>query len=148
MAARRLVIVMLVLLFVSTLAAALIPAPDTGDETETTRTTEPTAKPAGRELARSIDAAAKRSATIRIAVGDQLTLTVRSPRPDQVEIARLGQLEDVAPTSPARFDLLPADPGDYAVRLLGAGRVIGRIEVAEAAEKLSESRRGSGRSGS
>jgi hypothetical protein len=139
MAARRLVIVMLVLLFVSTLAAALVPAPESEDA-ETTRTTQtPAEEPAGREVVARLDAADERAPAIRMKAGDRLALTVRSPRPDQVEIRGLGQLEDVDPASPARFDLIPTAAGSYPIRLLGAGREVGRIAV-------SESRRRSGRS--
>ena len=41
----------------------------------------------------------------------------------------LGQLEDLAPGSPARFNLLFAEPGTYTVRLIEADRPIGRIIV-------------------
>jgi hypothetical protein len=76
--------------------------------------------------------------TVRIRDGDQLALVVRHRRPDEVEIARLGVLEDVDPLSPARFDLLPPE-GRYAVRLLEERRQIGEIVVRPA-------RRTSGRS--
>jgi hypothetical protein len=148
MAARRLVFVMLVLLFISTLAAALVPAPDTDEEPESTQrsTTEATARPTGQRRAETVDAAAKRPATIRVTAGDQLALAVRSPRAEQVEIAGLGQLEDADPAVPARFDLLLTGPGVYAVRFLGSERLIARIEVGEPARELSESGRRSGRS--
>ncbi|MGH2953161.1 MAG: hypothetical protein ACRDK9_03940 [Solirubrobacterales bacterium] len=145
MAARRLVIVMLVLLFVSTLAAALVPPPET-DDPETRRTTETTEGPRGRQISRTLDAGAAQPQTIRLKIGDQLALTVRSPRPVQVELAGLGQLEDVDPASPARFNLFPSEPGEHAVRLLGSGRVIGRIVIGERTGEVSESRRRAGRS--
>lgn len=145
MAARRLVIVMLVLLFVSTLAAALVPVdPPTRDEVGSEPSTA-AAPPAGKRVTRAIDAGAKRERRIAIAAGDQLALTVRSPRSEQVEIAGLGELEDVDPDAPARFDLLPTQPGDHAVRLLGDGRVIATIEVAALDRELSESGRRSGK---
>jgi hypothetical protein len=130
-AARRLVILMLVLLGVSTIAAALVPVErDAGTEGTTTTPTPAEKRDAGGELVlESIDAQAKDPQVIRIELGDQLDLRVTSRRNDQVEIPRVGELEDVGPDAPARFDLLPFEAGDYVVRLVEAGRRIGRIEV-------------------
>jgi hypothetical protein len=131
-AARRLVIVMLVLLGVSTLAAALVPVErdSAGDETTTTATeTGKDAEPTGDLLRQSIDADARKPKTIVMSLGDQLELAVRSCRADQAEIAALGELEDVHPDAPARFDLLPFATGTYAVRLVDADRRVGEIEV-------------------
>ncbi len=133
MAARRLVIVMLMLLGVSTLAAALAPprserTASTSTTTSTTQATPPT--PAGGELVRgTIDAQAKRQQRIRIGLGDQLSLEVRSTRVVQVEIARLGLTDSAAPLSPARFDLLAERQGSFEVRLQESRREIGVIEV-------------------
>jgi len=130
MAARRLVIVMLMLLGVSTLAAAL--APPRSERTASTSTTTSTtqATPAGGELVRgTIDAQAKRQQRIRIGLGDQLSLEVRSTRVVQVEIARLGLTDSAAPLSPARFDLLAERQGSFEVRLQESRREIGVIEV-------------------
>jgi hypothetical protein len=147
MAARRLVIVMLVLLFVSTLAAALVPAPE-GDEEETSTPIEPAAgRPSARTVVQTIDADARRPKPIRLSRGDRLVLTVRSPRPTQVEIGGLGQLEDADPESPARFDLLLDEPGEYGIRLVRPPETIGRIVVEKPSEDLSGSRRRAGRSG-
>ena len=148
MAARRLVLLMLVLLFMSSLAAALVPVEtDRDDDTRTTRTTREPPEPRGRLLGRTIEAGAERPARIEIELGDQLSLTVRGERPGEVEIPRLGELESVDPDAPARFDLLPPEPGSYAVRLVEPGSVIARIEVGEPArDGVSESGRRAGRS--
>ena len=131
MAARRLVIVMLVLLGVSTVAAALVPVErQAGDEeTTTSTTTGANTEPRGALLRRSIDANARTPKTIVMRVGDQLELAVRFRRADQVEIPALGELEDVDPDTPARFDLLPFERGRYSVRLVEAERRIGAIDV-------------------
>jgi hypothetical protein len=132
-AARRLVIVMLVLLGVSTLAAALAPMEQDGpdeDTTTTTTTTDPGVEPSGRLLHRRIPARRQRGRRIRVEVGDQLALAVASRHTDQVEIPDLGELEDVFPDTPARFDLLLSEPGRHAVRLVTADRTVGRVEVA------------------
>jgi hypothetical protein len=130
MAARRLVALMLVLLAVSTLAAALTaPAPE-----REPRTTEDAGEPrsrnrSGRLIEGALDASSRRPDTVEVQSGDQLALTVRSPIPGQVEIPAFGLLEDVAPRAPARFDLLLERPGRFEVRLAGRGRLIGAIVV-------------------
>lgn len=136
MAARRLLILMLVLLGVSTLAAALVPPQ--GEEQQATSTDTTTGRPTragedrgppGRLIKRTIRVAPHGADTVRIHRYDQLALTVRSGVADQVEIPAFGQLDDLTPEAPARFNLLPDRTGTFAVRLVSAGRVIGRIEV-------------------
>jgi hypothetical protein len=135
MAARRLVIVLLVMLAISTLAAALVPAPRRGEDagtnrTETGRTSrskEEERIPRGKLVQRSIDAAAKRPARLRVVVGDQLALLVRSPRADQVEIRTFGLIEPVSPDAPARLDVLVDRAGRFRVLLGEADRTVGTI---------------------
>lgn len=139
MAARRLLILMVLLLVVSTLAAALVPPPQSqreGSETETT-TTEPRPERKqpqrrGRLIERTVDVSPRGPETIRMRRGDELTLTVRSDVPDQVEIPAFGRIEDVGPGDPARFDLLPAVTGIFDARLLDARRVVARLRVSPA----------------
>jgi hypothetical protein len=139
-AARRLVILMLVLLGVSTIAAALVPVDrDAGtDETTTTTTSTPAEKrddSGGKLVPGFIDAASRKPEVVRIELGDQLALRVTSRRNAEVEIPRIGELEDVGPDAPARFDLLPFEAGRYAVRLVEPRRTIGRIEVRRPAKE-------------
>ena len=123
---------MLVLLAISSLAALLVPPPEQPSPPpgETT-TTAP--RSAGREqgdlVRATIDASRTRPQTVRIRLGDQLVLRVSSARPDEVEIPRLGALEDVDPDAPASLDLRPTAPGRYPVRLVERRRTIGRILV-------------------
>jgi hypothetical protein len=150
MAARRLILILLVLLFVSSLAAALVPIDRSGDSTSTSTTTE-VAKtpPEGREIIKRIDARERKPETIRMRVGDQLRLTVDGRAPDQVEIPRLDLLEPVDLGAPARFDLLADEPGTYLIRLLEARRTIGRLVVrpAKRATEKDGKRRGASESG-
>lgn len=150
MAARRLLILLLVLLAVSTLATLAIDPPREDEpvtETETaTRPTELTKAPdAGRQLEAAIEAGGKKVKVLPIAVGDQLRLRVLTPRSDQVEIPALGLVEPVSASGPAIFDLLLDQPGNYAVRLIDAGRVIGRLEVTREAPPEPAPKRGNGR---
>jgi hypothetical protein len=133
-AARRLLILMLVLLGVSTLAAALVPVdPDAlRDESTTTSTSTATRAATGKLVRASIDADKRNSQTVRVQVGDQLQLRVESPkRADEVEIPALDELEDVDPDAPAHFDLLLFVEGRFPVRLVDADRQIGAIEVSK-----------------
>ena len=140
MAARRLMIVMVVLLGMSALAAALAPRPQGGDESTTTTTTakrehrEPTG---GQLIERTIDAQSKRPQTITVPVGDQLSLRVKSSRPGEVEIPDLGLLENVTPVDPARFDVLASSKGRHELRLVGSERPVGLLEFGD-----SEAKRG------
>jgi hypothetical protein len=130
-AARRLLILMLVLLGVSTVAAALVPVDrDAGGDDTTITSTSTAEPPTGKLVEKSIEANAEEPRTIRLHVGDQLQLRVKSPkRADEVEIPALDELEDVDPDADAHFDLLLFEKGRYPVRLVEAKRKIGTIVV-------------------
>ena len=140
MAARRLILVMLVLLVLSSAVAALIPVDRAErDETTTQATTTPQPEPSGELVEARINGDSVNPKRIPVPKGDQLTLTVSASRPGAVEIEALGVFEDVDRFLPAVIDLLPFDRGTYPVRLLpdaepGTGRVIGRIVVRGARE--------------
>jgi hypothetical protein len=134
-AARRLIMVMLVLLELSSILAALVPVErnrpgDDSSSSTTTTTRAPAPVPSGELVRRTIAADDPTPERIKLGLGDQLELTVTTAKlPDQVEIPAFGQLDDVDPDFPARFDLLALEPGSFAVRLVDAGRVVARIEV-------------------
>ena len=140
MAARRLILAMLVLLVLSTVLATLVPVDRDGvgdDTSSTTTTTEPEspAIAAGELVRRSIAADDPTPERIELERGDQLELTVTSSKlADQVEIPAFSGLENVNPDFPARFDLLALETGSFPVRLSEAERVIARIEVGAGAE--------------
>ena len=134
MVARRLIAVLVVLLVVSSFAAALLPDPATdepGTTQSTTRESRGTTahRPGGRLVHVTLDADAPRPRPVSLRVGDQLALRVRSSRPDQVEVRGFGQLATVDRFTPANFDLLAFDLGTFPVRLVEAGRTIGTIIV-------------------
>jgi hypothetical protein len=52
---------------------------------------------------------------VRLAQGRETTLHVSVKRRGQVEIPRLGLIDDAEPLTPARFDLLVSAPGRYPV---------------------------------
>jgi hypothetical protein len=126
MAARRLLIVMLVLLGLSTLAAALVPQGtlNEGDTTGTT-TTQPTAttatppNPAFLRPTKITVGGKKFPVVSPVDVGSQLTLLVRSRFPTQIAIPEFGLVGFATPETPARFELLVDTPGTFGI-LFGA----------------------------
>lgn len=136
MAARRLLILMLVVLAVSTFGAALIaPRPERGSGTATTTTQRdrspmPARDAPGLLIEARVQTGTPRAETIHLQPGDQLELTVRSRTAGQVEIPRFGLLEDVGHNQAARFSLLLGEPSSFEVRLAGSGRTVAHVEVA------------------
>jgi hypothetical protein len=132
-AARRLVIVMLVLLAVSTLAAAFLPPPHPDSTTTTeTRRRGPRPKPvpvppSGLLLASRMHLTARTPKTVRVELGDELRLSVAAPFGDDVEIPRLGLTAAVTPFAPAQFDLFAGELGSFGVRGVDSGLPGGRI---------------------
>lgn len=144
MAARRLIVVMLILLGISTLLAALLPdrVPQSEDEqtaSQTTSTPSETTAAAPPEPCKTVlkcfelDADEKKIAVIPVEAGDQLVLEVAYSADDLVEIGELGFIDVVGPGNPATFDIFTDRPGTYGIRLVDAARTIGRIEVTEPA---------------
>lgn len=149
MAARRLLIVMLILLGLSTLAAALVPPQALREDTTTGSTTEETEtnptdtgpsgvvlpqqriKVGGRKVpVLSCPASLRRARRCKpIKVDDQLTLVVSSRKADQLEMPAFGLVDAVGPNEPARFEILFQSAGSYKIRFVSTGRIAARIEV-------------------
>ena len=137
MAARRLLIVLLVLLGLSTLAAALVPqrtlneGGTTGTTTTQATTTAPSATPNPAFLRPTkITVGGKKFPVVSpIHVGDQLRLLVRSRFPAEIEIPEFGLLGFASPDAPARFELLPDTPGTFGILFADSGKPAGQIEV-------------------
>lgn len=151
MAARRLLVAMLVMLAISMVAAALVPRPQPAPDAGSTSTSAEATKAGGggRFVRASINTGDRRARTVRLRVGDQLALRVVSSRDHLIELHGLGETESVARLAPARFDLLATRPGTYPVRLVEGGS-IGRIVVARGRgtgtdRKPPTGERGSGR---
>jgi hypothetical protein len=138
MPVRRLLIVMLILLGLSTLAAALVPShpvrnggtDSTAVSVASTATDTLDAAPKGKnELGVTAKVGNGPIKVIPIHVGDQIALILYSKRADELEIPALGLVEAVGPNLPARFDLLITQAGDYGIRYVEADRVVARITV-------------------
>jgi len=123
MAARRLLIVMLVLLGLSTLAAALIPQRtlNDGDATGTTTTQPATTapgtvpNPAFLRPTKITVGGKKFPIVSPVDVGSQLTLLVRSRFPSEIAIPGFGLIGFATPNTPARFALLADTPGTFGI---------------------------------
>jgi hypothetical protein len=142
MAARRLLIVMLILLGLSTLAAALVPqrAPRNGATTGTTTTQSipTTPMPITDVLppVAEITVGGKKFPVVApVHVGHQLTLLVRSRPPKEISIPEFGLIGFATQDTPARFELLPSTPGTFGILFAASGKVVGRIEVVERSPK-------------
>jgi hypothetical protein len=135
MAARRLLIVMLILLGLSTLAAALVPQHSLrGGTTSDTTTTQPTTTQTETSPAfvppTKISVGGKKFPIVSpVKVGEQLILLVGSPFPTQLEIPEFGLVGFAAPQAPARFELLPTAPGTFGILFAPSGKVAAQIRV-------------------
>jgi hypothetical protein len=142
MAARRLLIVMLLLLGLSTLAAALIPQSGLreGETTEsttqtTTTNTETSPSPVYVPPTKITVGGRKFPVVSPVHVGDQFTLLVRSRVPIEIEIPEFGQLAFAAPDAPARFELLASTPGTFGILFASTGKVAAQIRVVPPGKK-------------
>ena len=162
MAARRLLIVMLVLLGLSTLAAALVPqhslrdTDTTGTTTQPTTTTTPAPPPPGRSLSAGIVVGGKKIPVVAgpvcrkeepkcqpsIHVGDQISLQVLSRRGQvSLEIPSFGLIGVATANAPAFFNLLPQEVGTIGILFTATNKVAARIKVLPVKAAEAESRK-------
>jgi hypothetical protein len=149
MAARRLLIVMLILLGLSTLAAALVPQHTlrNGTTTGTTTPSVPTTPtvpitnivPPVAEIA----VGGKKFPVVPVHVGDQFTLLVHSRRPRELAIPEFGLVGFATPDTPARFELLPNAPGTFGILFTGSGKPAGQIDVVKRPAKKKGAKKNS-----
>jgi hypothetical protein len=149
MAARRLLIVMLILLGLSTLAAALVPQHDlrggtTGSTTTQQTQSTTTARPNGRALTAKIlvgkkvpvvagPVCVKRKPRCEpIHVGDQLSLKVFATKQTELEIRSFGLIGVAGKTAPALFQLLFNEATNIGIVSTSTGQPAAKIEVLSA----------------
>jgi hypothetical protein len=149
MAARRLLIVLLVLLGISTLAAALVPQHSLRRErtartpTRPAATPPPTAAVPGRTLAAKVVVGRHQVPVVAgpvcrkgeakcdqpIHVGDQLVLLVYAKPAAQLAVPSFGEVGFASPNAPASFELLLRAPGTIGVVFAGSDRVAAKVVV-------------------
>jgi hypothetical protein len=130
--ARRLLIFVAVLMGLTALAAGLATPPPRAPKDTEGPVIGTSVKPATPPVEATLSLSEPR--TIAVDEGDQLQLSVQGDALDAVEIAGLGQLQAIAPDTPAAFDILADRAGTYPIRLLGADRRVGRLRVTPARE--------------
>ena len=140
MATRRLIALMIVLLFLSSLAAALVPVreEDRRDETGTELTKpeqQPRTEQADGALVRATVAAGGKPETVEVAVGDQLQLRVTAKQADTFELVGLSGTEDAAPNAPAYFDVLIPEAATFRLRSVTTGKAVAFVEATPPAKK-------------
>ena len=99
------------------------PGPPTVTPTPSSRPEEPVSFEAAKDESR------------RVRAGEAATLEVAVTEPGNVEIPDLGLSAPAAPLTPARFEVLPAEPGDYEIVFTAAGagtEPAGRLVVTSA----------------
>src|SRR5258705_8823332 len=141
MAARRLLIIMVILLGISTLATALLPPRSARDgsttgtrATTTTTPTSPEPVPGAKALQAAITVGGKTIPVVdcpakpnpkhkcsRIRVGDQLSLFVYSRAPTELTIPAFGLVQEATPSAPARFELLFTAARSYGIEFTDSG---------------------------
>src|SRR3954451_24187821 len=144
MAARRLLIVMLILLGLSTLAAALVPQRTLNDgTTSTTRSvaTVPTVPAGTLPPVAEIIVGGKKFPVVPVHVGDQFTLLVRSRHPNEIAIPEFGLIGFATAGTPARFELLPNAPGTFGILFAASGKPAGQIEVVQRTGKKKKKKK-------
>jgi len=129
--ARRLLVLTAVLLLLMTVATVLAPQPEPSLPPQGA-----SALPAGEDVERTISAADGESTRVPVRRGDLLELEVEVDAGDDlmdaVLLERLDRIEAIEPKTPARFTMLVEAPaGIYPIRLLGADRRIGMIEISD-----------------
>lgn len=143
MRSRRLLLVVVVLMGLTALAASV--APRDGVLRQPPRPTPtptpaapaapaPGAEPRGRiapvEKTITVDPGA-RAPRIVAEVGALVTIIVEGDAIDAVNVADLTDHAVIAPESPARIELLADRPGMYPITLIDAERTIGQLDVRE-----------------
>jgi hypothetical protein len=141
MLGRRILVLMLILLGLTALAASVAPRPQVaprGGLASPSPSPVPTATPSAAAVAgestiveRTLRAdEGSRPARVRARVGDTVRLTVGAEQVmDTVRVEGFEKLDPVEPDAPATFELFAEEPGEYPISLLESGRRIGRLEI-------------------
>jgi hypothetical protein len=130
MVARRLLIVLAVLLGLTTLAAGVAPRPSLDPDRGAVPPGNPAPAQATGRVARTLDAAATGQHVVA-KVGQTVVLTVRSSVLRTVSLAEVG-VRTAEPDSPAQFEMFADVPGMYPIELLDPEQRIGTLEIRKA----------------
>jgi hypothetical protein len=136
---RRLVILVVVLMGLTALAASVAPPPETprrtpgGTPPRTPSPATPTPEPvaASEVVVGRLDATPPPGALprVRAHVGATVRLDVTGDVVDAVVVTGLPAIEPIDPSTPAQLELTPDRPGEFRIRLQDAARDIGVLDV-------------------
>lgn len=128
MVARRLLIVLAVLLGLTALAAGVAPrerlGSDSGSPPAAAATPEQTATGT---ISKTLDAGSTGQRVV-VRVGQTLELTVKSDTLETVNLAEYGD-QTAEPDSPAHWEVYADTPGSYGIVLGDSGMRIGTVEI-------------------
>ena len=133
MLGRRFLLLVAVLMGLTALAASLAPREPLirdGDRRGATPTPTATPQPAPAEALQPIERTiftSENPARVAVHEGQTVQLTVRGSEVDTVML--LDQIEPIEADSPAQFELLADEPGEYPIELVDADRRIGTLVV-------------------
>jgi hypothetical protein len=131
MLARRLLILLAVLMGLTALAAGVAPRrPLPPADGPSSSPEAATAAPAQRPLERTLSADEPSSRKIVVRRGRLVRLTIEGDIVDSVQIGELAVLS-LDPDSPVQFELIADEPGSYPITLVDAQRRLGVVEVEE-----------------
>jgi hypothetical protein len=143
MLARRLLLLIAVLLVAGAFASAIAPRNTArNDRTDgrtattapaTTPATAPATTPGTTVEAELPGVTGGKTKTVRAHVGDLIDLTVRVPGPDTVTIQGYDEVQPADLDNPARFSFFADHEGAFDVTVEEAGTVAGRLEIEPAA---------------
>ena len=132
MQARRILLVLAILLLVTAAAASVVPvpeetvperpdqAPPEHPQDRVPEAVEPPAEVGGGATEVEFSARGKPH-TEQVEPDAHVIVTVEAPRPGEVELAGLGRIAPVAPPTPGTFDLFTDRPGRFPVLYIPAG---------------------------
>ena len=134
---RRALLLFAIVLGTAALVASLSrPVEDSRERSRPPEPGPPTATPTPSSApAQPVTFDATRDESRRVRAGEAATLEVAVAEPGSVEIPDMGLSAPAAPLTPARFEVLPAEPGDYEIVFTAAGdegKPAGRLVVTSA----------------
>ena len=133
MLGRRFLLLVAVLMGLTALAASIAPRQPLvreGDRRGATATPTPTPLPVAAESLLPVERTlftSENPARVAVREGQILQLTVRGSEVDTVML--LDEIEPIEADSPAQFELLADEPGEYPIELVDADRRIGTLVV-------------------
>jgi hypothetical protein len=133
MLGRRFLLLVAVLMGLTALAASLAPREPLirdGDRRAATATPTPTPSPVPAEALQPVEKTiftAENPTRVAVHEGQIVQLTVRGSEVDSVQL--LDEIEPLEEDSPALFEILADEPGEYPIELVDAERQIGTLVV-------------------